>query len=281
MDNTSPNSMIVCQNLTKEFGSMTAVDNLNLNIGAGELFGFLGPNGAGKTTTIKMLIGLLRPTAGVCQIGGYDVHAQPLDARRVLGYIPDNPFLYEKLTGREFLHFMADLYRVGQEKREERIRDLLELLDLSDKGNDLIGGYSRGMRQKIALAGALIHSPKVIFLDEPTVGLDPRGARTMRDILREMTHRGTTVFISTHILEIAERLCDRVAIINKGHIIAQGTMDDLRSITAIGEKEKRRKGEEEIQGEDSSFTLHPSSLEEIFLQLTGTAENADPARYLG
>ena len=280
--NVSPsNSMIVCQNLTKEFGSMTAVDNLNLNIGAGELFGFLGPNGAGKTTTIKMLIGLLRPTAGVCQIGGFDVHAQPLDARRVLGYIPDNPFLYEKLTGREFLHFMADLYRVGQEKREEHIRDLLELLDLQDKGNDLIGGYSRGMRQKIALAGALIHSPKVIFLDEPTVGLDPRGARTMRDILREMTSRGTTVFISTHILEIAERLCDRVAIINKGHIIAQGTMDDLRT-----EEEKRRRGEEEkgtqsAIGNRQSAILAPSTLEEIFLQLTGTAENADPARYLG
>ena len=287
MNDTSPNSTIVCRNLTKEFGSMTAVDNLNLDIGAGELFGFLGPNGAGKTTTIKMLIGLLRPTTGTCRIGGFDVHAQPLDARRVLGYIPDNPFLYEKLTGREFLNFMADLYRVSQEQREERIRDLLELLDLSDKGNDLIGGYSRGMRQKIALAGALIHSPKVIFLDEPTVGLDPRGARTMRDILREMTHRGTTVFISTHILEIAERLCDRVAIINKGHIIAQGTMDDLRNMTAGEEKEKRRKGEKENIGEDSSFILHPSSfaapssLEDIFLQLTGTAENADPAKYLG
>ena len=278
IENAQNHSMIVCQNLTKEFGSMTAVDNLNLNINAGELFGFLGPNGAGKTTTIKMLIGLLRPTAGVCQIGGFDVHAQPLDARRVLGYIPDNPFLYEKLTGREFLHFMADLYRVGQEHREERIRDLLELLDLRDKGNDLIGGYSRGMRQKIALAGALIHSPKVIFLDEPTVGLDPRGARTMRDILREMTSRGTTVFISTHILEIAERLCDRVAIINKGHIIAQGTMDDLRGITGGRDEGGGMRDEESSH---SSLIPHPSSLEDIFLQLTGTAENADPARYLG
>ncbi len=279
------NDMIVCQNLTKQFGDLTAVDNLNLNIGAGELFGFLGPNGAGKTTTIKMLIGLLRPTGGICRIGGFDVHEQPLDARRVLGYIPDNPFLYEKLTGREFLHFMADLYRVGQEKREERIGDLLELLNLQDKGNDLIGGYSRGMRQKIALAGALIHSPKVIFLDEPTVGLDPRGARTMRDILREMTQRGTTVFISTHILEIAERLCDRVAIINKGHIIAQGTLEDLRGMAQERGQGNAERGmmNDELDAHSSLITHHSSlsSLEDIFLQLTGTGEDADPARFLG
>ena len=267
--------MIVCHNLCKQFGDLTAVDNINLNVGAGELFGFLGPNGAGKTTTIKMLIGLLRPTSGVCRIGGFDVHEQPLEARRVLGYIPDNPFLYEKLTGREFLHFMADLYSVSPAGREQRIDDLLELLDLRDKGNDLVGGYSRGMRQKIALAGALIHSPRVIFLDEPTVGLDPRGARTMRDILREMCSRGTTVFISTHILEIAERLCDRVAIINKGRMIALGTMTDLRQMTEVGKREEEKGNNGELD-----FT-EPASLEEIFLRLTGSVEDADPSRYLG
>jgi ABC-2 type transport system ATP-binding protein len=273
--NTVGEGMIVCQNLTKQFGDLVAVDNINLNVGAGELFGFLGPNGAGKTTTIKMLIGLLRPTSGVCRIGGFDVHEQPLEARRVLGYIPDNPFLYEKLTGREFLHFMADLYSIGLTGREQRIDDLLQLLDLQDKGNDLVGGYSRGMRQKIALAGALIHSPRVIFLDEPTVGLDPRGARTMRDILREMCSRGTTVFISTHILEIAERLCDRVAIINKGRMIALGTMDDLRNMAEAGRREEGTGTQEE-----AAFT-EPVSLEEIFLRLTGSVEDADPSRYLG
>ena len=274
----APEGMIVCQHLTKEFGDLVAVHDINLNVGAGELFGFLGPNGAGKTTTIKMLIGLLKPTSGVCRIGGYDVSAQPLEARRVLGYIPDNPFLYDKLTGREFLHFMADLYGITPQNRNVRIDDLLQLLDLSDKGSDLIGGYSRGMRQKIALAGALIHAPRVIFLDEPTVGLDPRGARTMRDILREMCSRGTTVFISTHILEIAERLCDRVAIVNKGRMIALGTMDDLRRLTREQgtEEEKRRGGEEENEN-----TTEALGLEEIFLRLTGGTEQADPAQYLG
>ena len=277
MTNTVGEGMIVCQNLCKQFGDLIAVDNINLNVGEGELFGFLGPNGAGKTTTIKMLIGLLRPTSGVCRIGGFDVHEQPLEARRVLGYIPDNPFLYEKLTGREFLHFMADLYSVSPMGREHRIDDLLELLDLRDKGNDLVGGYSRGMRQKIALAGALIHSPRVIFLDEPTVGLDPRGARTMRDILREMCSRGTTVFISTHILEIAERLCDRVAIINKGRMIALGTMADLRQMTEAG---KREEGEGNSAGAEF-MEPEPASLEEIFLRLTGSVEDAVPSRYLG
>ena len=300
MTKTDPESgtegMIVCQNLTKQFGDLTAVDNINLNINTGELFGFLGPNGAGKTTTIKMLIGLLRPTSGICRIGGFDVTEQPLEARRVFGYIPDNPFLYEKLTGREFLHFMADLYSVSPQNREAHIQDLLTLLDLQDKGNDLIGGYSRGMRQKIALAGALIHTPRVIFLDEPTVGLDPRGARTMRDILREMFRRGTTVFISTHILEIAERLCDRVAIVNKGRMIAMGTMEELRRMTQMarpqlsGQSIPPEHSELSEQSDPSKLSdssmfdadrkVPPTSLEDIFLQLTGNAEYADPAQYL-
>ena len=251
--------MIVCRNLRKTFGSLTAVDNLNLTIQAGELFGFLGPNGAGKTTSIKMMTGLLRPTSGTAIIGGYDIQTQPLLAKSVFGYIPDNPFLYEKLTGREFVNFMADLYSVTTENRAGRIDDLLRLFDLEDKGNELIQGYSRGMRQKIALAGALIHQPKVIFLDEPTVGLDPKSARLMKDILRKLCNEGTTVFVSTHILEIAERMCDRFAIVNKGQIVATGTMAELRAQAASDTK----------------------SLEDIFLDLTGGDEHLDLIQTLG
>jgi len=251
--------MIVCRGLTKTFGTLRAVDTLNLTVQAGELFGFLGPNGAGKTTTIKMMTGLLRPSAGTAIIGGYDIQAEPLKAKSILGYIPDNPFLYEKLTGREFLNFMADLYSVTTHNRNRKIDDLLRLFELEDKGNELIQGYSRGMRQKIALAGALIHQPKVIFLDEPTVGLDPKSARLMKDILRKLCNEGTTVFVSTHILEIAERMCDRFAIINQGKIVAVGTMAELRAQAASETK----------------------SLEDIFLDLTSGDEYRDLIQYLG
>jgi ABC-2 type transport system ATP-binding protein len=254
-----PAPMIICQGLTKSFGSLKAVNDLNLAVGAGELFGFLGPNGAGKTTSIKMMTGLLRPSAGTATIGGYDIQSEPLRAKSILGYIPDNPFLYEKLTGREFINFMADLYSVTTENRSRKIDDLLRLFELEEKGNELIQGYSRGMRQKIALAGALIHQPKVIFLDEPTVGLDPKSARLMKDILRKLCNEGTTVFVSTHILEIAERMCDRFAIINRGTIVAGGTMDELR-LQAAGEHK---------------------TLEDIFLELTGGDEHRDLIHYLG
>ncbi len=260
--------MIVCQNLTKRFGPLTAVDNLNLRVAEGELFGFLGPNGAGKTTTIKMMIGLLNATSGTAEIGGFDIRRQPREAKRLLGYIPDNPFLYEKLTGREFLNFMADLYSGAHQDRARRIDDLLRLFELENKGGDLIQGYSRGMRQKIGLAGALIHTPKVIFLDEPTVGLDPQSARTMRDILLELCRRGTTVFISTHILEIAERMCDRVAIVKRGRLIALGTMDELRAMQARNAP----------AADDETDKM---SLEDIFLDLTGDAEHANLIQYLG
>jgi ABC-2 type transport system ATP-binding protein len=257
--NRAREPMIVCQGLTKTFGALRAVDNLNLTIRAGELFGFLGPNGAGKTTTIKMMTGLLRPSAGTAVIAGYDIQTEPLRAKSILGYIPDNPFLYEKLTGREFLNFMADLYSITTQNRNRKIDDLLRLFELEEKGNELIQGYSRGMRQKIALAGALIHQPKVIFLDEPTVGLDPKSARLMKDILRKLCNEGTTVFVSTHILEIAERMCDRFAIINRGKIIAVGTMEELRTHAASDTK----------------------SLEDIFLDLTSGDEYRDLIQYLG
>jgi ABC-2 type transport system ATP-binding protein len=268
--------MIVCHNLTKRFGNLTAVDNLSLCVGAGELFGFLGPNGAGKTTTIKIITGLLKPTSGTAIVGGYDIQQHTLQAKRILGYIPDNPFLYEKLTGREYLHFMADLYSVGHQDRARRIEDLLRLFELEEKGNDLIQGYSRGMRQKISLAGALIHEPRVIFLDEPTVGLDPKSARTMKDILRELCRRGTTVFVSTHILEIAEQMCDRVAIVNKGTLVASGTMEELRAAVTANGTGPHRNGA--VSGPDDA---DKKSLEDIFLELTGGAEYASLMQYLG
>ncbi len=259
MSESMQEEMIRCRGLTKVFGTLCAVDHLDLDVYRGELFGFLGPNGAGKTTTIKLMTGLLRPTSGTAVIGGFDIETDALRAKAIMGYIPDNPFLYEKLTGKEFLNFMADLYSVPWEGRGRRIDDLLRLFELSDKGNELIQGYSRGMRQKIALAGALIHQPKVIFLDEPTVGLDPRSARLMKDILRRLCEEGITVFVSTHILEIAERMCDRFAIINRGRLIASGTMEELRRHAASD----------------------TTSLEDIFLELTGGDEVRDLIQYLG
>jgi len=258
--------MIVCENLCKRFGEFTAVNEISLRVQEGEIFGFLGPNGAGKTTTIKMLTGLISPSSGSASIGGFDVVAQSLQAKRVYGYIPDNPYLYEKLTGREFLDFMADLYSVARDNRSRKIDDLLCLFALDTKGDALIQGYSRGMRQKIALAGALIHDPRVIFLDEPTVGLDPQSARAMQDILKELCRRGVTIFISTHILDIAEKLCHRVAIVHRGSLIAEGTVDELRAESAA------RRLPDDI--------VVPFSLEEIFLELTGGLEYADLIRYL-
>lgn len=252
-----PNPLIVCRGLTKTFGSLRAVDNLNLEVCGGELFGFLGPNGAGKTTSIKMMTGLLRPTSGTAIIGGFDIQSEPLRAKAILGYIPDNPFLYEKLTGREFLNFMADLYSVTNEGRNRKIDDLLKLFELDEKAGELIQGYSRGMRQKIALAGALIHQPKIIFLDEPTVGLDPKSARLMKDILRHLCDEGVAIFVSTHILEVAERMCDRFAIVNRGQVVATGTMEELR-----------RQATSE-------------SLEDIFLELTSGDQYRDLIQYMG
>ena len=245
--------MIEAAGLRKSYGDTLAVKGVDLQVYPGEIFGFLGPNGAGKTTTIKMLIGLLRPSAGAARIGGYDIQRDPIAAKSLIGYVPDQPYLPEKLTAREFLEFIAGLYQLDRDAARRRGEELLRLFDLSDRGDDLVGGFSHGMRQKTALAGALLHNPQAFFLDEPTVGLDPRSARLIKDILREVSERGTAVFMSTHILEIAERMCDRVAIISGGQVIATGTLDELRA---------GRSGE---------------SLEDIFLALTGGAEEAELA----
>jgi ABC-2 type transport system ATP-binding protein len=249
--------LIQARHLVKHFGEKVAVDDVSLDVSGGEIFGFLGPNGAGKTTTIKMIVGLLQPTSGTVLVDGFDIQTQPIPAKAASGYVPDEPNLYAKLTGRELLRFVGDLYGVEREQAERRLTELLRLFDLTQAGDDPIDSYSHGMRQKTSMAAALVHDPRVLVLDEPTVGLDPKSARLIKDILRQTAERGRAVFLSTHILEIAERMCDRIGIINRGRLIATGTMDELRSLG---------KGE--------------SSLEDIFLALTGGAEYAELAEVL-
>jgi len=239
--------MIRLEGLTKRYGTFTAVNAIDLHVPRGELFGFLGPNGAGKTTTLRMIAGILRPTAGRITLGGVDLIAEPMRAKAVLGFIPDRPFVYEKLTGAEFLRFVAGLYGQDGAQVERRIGELLELLELSSWRDELIEAYSHGMRQKLIISSALVHRPELIVVDEPMVGLDPRGARLLKDLFRQFTARGGTVLMSTHTLEIAEAMCDRIAIIQAGNIVARGTMAELRQQTESGD----------------------ASLEDLFLRLTG------------
>ncbi|MCL6580000.1 MAG: ABC transporter ATP-binding protein [Firmicutes bacterium] len=250
---------IRAEDLTKRFGDLVAVDGVTFEVLPGELFGFLGPNGAGKTTTIKMMVGLLRPTAGKVAVAGFDLAADPVSAKARLGYVPDEPALYDKLTGREFLRLVAAVYRMDWKTVQGRVVELLELFDLSAQADDLLGGWSHGMRQKVALAAALLHEPEVLVLDEPTVGLDPRAARLVKDILREFCRRGGTVFMSTHILEIAEAMCDRVGIIDRGRLVAVGTEAELRGRVGAGDSDAL-------------------TLEDVFLRVTGGPESADARR---
>ena len=248
--------MINLLELTKYFGKLCAVDALTLRVDAGEIFGFLGPNGAGKTTTINMLTGLLRPTSGTATLGGYDIQKQSLQAKTILGLMPDTPLLYEALTGRQFVRMIADLYEVPPRQAENEMRLLLEQLELADAADDQIKGYSYGMQKKILLISLLVHHPRILFLDEPTSGLDPRSARTVREILRERCEQGCTVFMTTHILEIAERICDRVGIISKGQLIAVGTLSELQ--------QKQR----DLQTQSTGVNQQTETLEDIFLDLT-------------
>lgn len=256
MSDTSP--LIETVDLVKKYGEKLAVDNVSIEVYGGEIFGFLGPNGAGKTTTIKMIVGLLQPSSGIVKVAGYDVQAQPLLAKASSGYVPDTPNLYAKLTGRELLGFVADLYDLDRKQVVHRIDELLRMFDLSEAADDTIDSYSHGMQQKASLAAALMHDPRVLVLDEPTVGLDPKSARLIKDILRQIADRGAAIMLSTHILEIAERMCDRIGIINKGQLVAVGTMEELRRLGQTGE----------------------ASLEDIFLGLTGGAEVAEIAEIL-
>ena len=219
--------MIKLINLTKKFGSFTAVDSVSLEIEKGTIFAFLGTNGAGKTTTIRMMTGLLQPTEGTAEICGYDILKSPIEAKSLMGVIPDRPYLYGKLTGREFLHFMADLFKVRTKLADERIDELLELYGLENWQHDLIDGYSHGMKQRLLMCSSQIHNPAVLVVDEPMVGLDPRGARLLKDTFRERAEKGLTIFMSTHSLSVAEEVADRLAILQHGKIVAEGTLKDL------------------------------------------------------
>lgn len=253
----SGNALIQAIDLTKYYGGHRAAEGLNFAVHGGEIFGFLGPNGAGKTTTMKMIVGLLRPTRGRAIVDGHDVQEEPIAAKAASGYVPEEPHLYTKLSGREFLRFVGDLFNVPADQVERRTGELLRIFDLSEAADNMIDSYSHGMRQKTAIAAALVHDPRVLVLDEPTSGLDPKSARLIKDFLRQMADRGAAIFLSTHILEIAERMCDRIGILDEGRLIAAGTMDELREMSA---------------GE--------TSLEDIFLNLTGGAEYAEIAEVL-
>ena len=239
--------MIELRNLTKRYGHILAVDHLNLSVEKGEIFGFIGPNGAGKTTTIRMMAGVLAPTEGEVLIDGNSLAIAPEEAKRVIGFIPDRPFLYEKLTGLEFMRFIADLYGLRNGDFKEKAEGLLIQFSLYDWADHLIEAYSHGMRQRLVIASALLHDPRLIIVDEPMVGLDPAGIRLVKDLFRQLAGEGTTIFMSTHTLEIAEDLCDRIGVIHHGRLVALGTTGDLRG----------------------TARLQSGDLEEVFLRLTG------------
>jgi len=238
--------MITLAHLTKRFGKLTAVNDISLEVRPGEIFGLLGPNGAGKTTTIKMIAGVMEPTEGVIVIDGKDMAEDPVGAKQVTGFIPDRGFLYEKLTGMEFLEFVASLYGMDDVYSRARIAELLALFEMEDWAGDFIEGYSHGMKQRLVMSAALIHEPKVIVVDEPMVGLDPKGARLVKTVFRSLAQKGVTILMSTHTLAVAEEMCDRIGIIHDGRLIALGTVSELRQ--KVGGKE--------------------ISLEAVFLRLT-------------
>src|SRR6516165_646673 len=250
--------MIELEHVTKKYGNKVAVNDLDLSIGKGELFAFLGPNGAGKTTTIKIMCGLLFPTTGRVRVGGFDLAEKGREARQLISYVPDQPFLYEKLTGLEVLRFIADMYGMSRSRAQERIALMIETFDLADFVEDLTQNYSHGMRQRTVFAGALLHEPQVLIVDEPTVGLDPRSVRLLKDLLRAEAARGVTVFLSTHTLDIAEELADRIGVVAQGRLIGCGTLDALRRQAALD-----------------------GSLEEVFLKLTDEEAVLSEPRPLG
>lgn len=244
--------MIQLSNVSKQYakGKIKAVDGVSLDIRQGEVFGFIGPNGAGKTTTIKLITGILTPSEGSVQINGFNMATEPLEAKKLIGFVPDAHELYDRLSGMEYLNFMADVYRVDAARRKSHIEKYLSLFELEKAVYQPIKSYSRGMKQKLTIIGALIHNPPVWVLDEPMVGLDPRAAHLLKEEMRAHCNAGNTVFFSTHVLDVAERLCDRIAIINKGKLVQVGTLQALRA----SENESK------------------ATLEQLFLELTG--ENA-------
>lgn len=236
--------MIRTEGLTKKFGEKVAVSDLNLDIQEGEFFCFLGPNGAGKTTTIKMLTGLIRPTAGRAMLGGHDIEKDPVLTKQLIGYIPDHPFLYEKLTGREFMRFVAGLYKMSGNGTDEKAAELLETFELGAVADQLVENYSHGMRQKLSFASCFLHDPRIVIVDEPWVGLDPKNIRFVKDYLKRRTREGLTVLMSTHTLSIAEEIADRIGIINLGKLLHVGTVPEIMQLHE-----------------------NPESLEDVFLEL--------------
>ncbi len=239
--------MIVLDHVVKRYGDYIAVNDVCLEVRAGEIFGFLGPNGAGKTSTIKMIMGLMKPTSGTITIDGHDIQKDPISAKKVLGYIPDRPFLYEKLTAWEHMRFIAGIYGLNDKELRGRGMRYLEIFQLGEWINELVENFSHGMKQRLNLSSVFMREPKVLILDEPLTGLDPRGARLLKEILNTSRNNGMCIFMSTHILEIAEQMCDRMAIIHKGKVISTGASDDLRQQAHTPD----------------------SGLEQVFLRLTG------------
>jgi ABC-2 type transport system ATP-binding protein len=244
-------------NLTKNFGKLTAVNNLNLEVNSGEIFAFLGPNGAGKTTTVKLLTGLLHPTGGSAMIAGHDISKEPISAKKEFGLVSDQPYVYPHLTGFEFMRLVGDLYSVNIDYQKEKIPELLEMFELKAWADELTESYSHGMKQKLVIASVLLHNPKVMFLDEPLVGLDPKSARLVKDVFITLAKKGTCIFMCTHVLEIAERLAHRVGIILAGKLIAVETVETLKK--------------------NASTT---GNLEDVFLEMTGGTEYTDLLKYL-
>ena len=222
--------MIATCDLVKTYGAFTAVDGVSLDVEPGEIHGFLGPNGAGKTTTIRMIAGLLKPTSGRVLVNGYDLAADPEAAKGSLGFIPDRPFIYEKLTAGEFLRFHAGLYGMDGNGTNDRVKEMLDLFELGRWRDELVESFSHGMKQRLVMSAAFLHRPKAVLVDEPMVGLDPRGARLIKDVFRRMSARGVAILMSTHTLEVAEEMCDRISIILKGRIIARGSVAELRAL---------------------------------------------------
>ncbi len=251
MSNLENQPMIELVGVTKRYGNFVAVDSATFSVKAGEIFAFLGVNGAGKTTTIRMLAGVLQPTSGTMRIGGFDLATEPGKAKQITGYIPDRPYIYSKLTGREFLYFVADLYNVSPKEVDQRIDKALVEYSLTDWQDDLVESYSHGMKQRLATCAALLHQPKLLIVDEPMVGLDPHGARTLKLAFKNYAKQGMTVFLSTHSLNVAEELADRLAIIQHGKIISIGTLAEIKANTGGFE----------------------GGLESLFLQLTSDAES--------
>ena len=245
--------MIHFEHVVKQYGksNVRAVDDLNLHIDKGSTLAFIGPNGAGKTTTIRLLTGILQPTSGRVLVGGIDMAKDPIGAKRLIGFVPDAHEMYDRLTGMEYLNFMADVYGVSKADRKAHIEKYLDIFGLEDASAEQIRSYSRGMRQKLTIIGALIHNPPVWVLDEPMVGLDPRAAHILKEEMRQHCEKGNTVFFSTHVLDVAEKLCDGIAIINKGQLVAQGSLESLRS------------------GENGA------TLEQLFLEMTDAEEEAE------